>query len=423
MLLAIVVVIIPFTPVAAAQTNPALPLKSSSRWILDANDRRVKMRCVNWAGHMEANVPEGLHKQSIDDLAGWIAAAGFNCVRLTYSIDHALNPGLKVSDSFAAAAAAAGVPAQSMQSLFASAVDKNPFLADNATTTSDVFGRVIDTLWEGHGIMTILDNHVSRASWCCDLTDGNGWWDTAFGYNSWNSRFFHTGDWLAGLEAMAAWAAQGHEGVVAMSLRNEMRQFLLQDLNGGGADWYDYVGQAGRLVHQTNPDVLIIVGGVASATDLTHLRTTKMLDTSGWPGKNVWEFHAYSFTVTFPDPLDNCDVVKAEYGAFAGFVLEQGKAYTGPLILSEFGVGMTGGSSDNNGLVPQDSSYLNCLVSYMTNNDADWAVWALMGSYYVRDGQVDYDEGYGILNHDWSDWRNPAFKGMLGDMWKATQGP
>jgi len=256
----------------------------------------------------------------------------------------------------------------------------------------------------------MLDNHTSKATWCCNIDDGNGWWDEAFGYNPWNSRYFNTKNWLAGLQAMAAWS-HNHKGVVAMSLRNELRQFLLQDLNNRD-DWYRFIKQAGDLVHATHPDVLVVVGGPGSATDLTHLRT-RMLDTSGWAGKNVWEMHAYSFTVTYPDPFQNCDIVKLQYGFWNGFVLEQNKAYTGPLILSEFGVGMTGGSE--NGLVPKDSRYLSCLVSYMLNNDADWAVWAIGGSYYVRQGNVDHDETWGLLTYDWSDWRNPAFPGMLGE--------
>ncbi len=220
---------------------------------------------------------------------------------------------------------------------------------------------------------------------------------------------------------MASWA-QGHRGVVAMGLRNELRAFLLQDLNGPRDDWYKYIKQAGDLVHATHPDVLILVGGAHSSTDFTHLRTRGMLDTSGWKGKNVWEMHAYSFTVNYPDPFQNCDVVKAQYGAWAGFVLEQNRPYTGPMILGEFGAGQTGGNAEN-GLNEKDARYLNCLVSYMLNNDADWAVWVLGGSYYVREGQVDYDEGYGLLTKDWKDWRNPAFKGMLGRMWEVTQGP
>lgn len=403
---------------------PALPLHSSSRWILDANNARFKLRCTNWAGHMETHIPEGLQHASVDAIAAWIADQNFNCVRLTYSIDHALNPNLLVSDAFAAAAGASGAPAGDMAALYGRVLANNDAWMTGNTTTRDVFARVVDALY-ARGVVTILDNHVSRASWCCDLTDGNGWWDEAFGYNTWNSRFFKTQEWLAGLKAMAAWARDGRPGVVGMSLRNEIREFLLQDLNGR-ADWYKYVKMAGDLVHATHPDVLVIVGGVQSTTDLLHLRSSnrgggKMLDTSGWAGKHVWEMHAYSFTVTFPDAFHNCDIVKTQYGAFVGFVLEQNKAYTGPLILSEFGVGMQGGEFD--GLSDKDNRYLSCLVSYMENNDADWAVWAVQGSYYVRGGQVDYDESWGLMNHDWTGWRNPAFPGKLGNMWKMTQQP
>ena len=59
---------------AAAAALPALPLRSSSRWILDANNTRLKLRCVNWAGHMETHIPEGLQHHSIDTIADWIAS-------------------------------------------------------------------------------------------------------------------------------------------------------------------------------------------------------------------------------------------------------------------------------------------------------------------------------------------------------------
>lgn len=283
-----------------------------------------------------------------------------------------------------------------------------------------MFARAVDALWARHGIVTVLDNHVSRASWCCDLTDGNGWWDAAFGYNAWNSRFFGARDWLAGLAAMARWARE-HDGVVALALRNEPREFLLQGLDGR-AGWYRYMRAGGEAVHAAHPDVLVLVAGAQSATDLLHVRDPgRMLDTTGWRDKLVWELHAYSFTVTFPDPFQRCEHVKTQYGLFAGFVLEQGKAYTAPLMLSEFGVGMQGGGPD--GLHEKDDRYLRCLVSYMQENDAEWAVWAVQGSYYVRDKVVDSDESWGLLNHDWSGWRNPAFPAMLGAMWNVTQHP
>ncbi|KAI0128810.1 glycoside hydrolase family 5 protein [Xylariales sp. AK1849] len=395
-----------------------LPLKSESRWILDDTGERVKLRCINWAGHAETNTPEGLNKQPIDYITSFIKDQGYNCVRLTYSIDHALNPDAKVEDSFTAAAGASGLPVETLSDMYSQVVEKNPF-TQNATT-QDVFSAVIKSLWDRQ-IMTILDNHVSKASWCCNITDGNGWWDQAAGYIGVNSRFFNTDNWLDGLSAMATWA-ESQPGVAAMSLRNELRPFpILQDTNiPPHADWYNFVSQGAQRVHEANPDVLVIVGGTQSATDLSFIRTDN-LDFSAWAGKHVWEMHAYSFTLTFPNPLESCDVVQAEYGLFDGFLLEQGEAYTAPLLISEFGVGMTGGPND--GLSDEDNSYFDCIKSWMTGNDADWSLWALQGSYYIRDGVADYDEGWGLMDKDWVGLRNDQFPAMMADLFKVTQGP
>ncbi|KAK7750982.1 hypothetical protein SLS62_007115 [Diatrype stigma] len=156
---------------AAAADAPSLPLSTSGRWILDAGGARVKLRCINWAGHMEAHIPEGLHKQPVETIAGAIADQGFNCVRLTYSIDHALAPDLKVGDAFAAVADAAGISKDDADGLYGNVTEKNAFVAEGGdggggATTSDVYAAVIKALWD-RGVMTILDNHVSKASWCC----------------------------------------------------------------------------------------------------------------------------------------------------------------------------------------------------------------------------------------------------------------
>lgn len=394
--------------------KPSTPLHSSSRWILDAHGARVKLRCINWAGHMEANIPEGLHKQSIPYLADWIASAGFNCVRLTYSTDMALAPHLRVRDSFRAAAAETKVPENAMLALYDAAVAANPFLA--SATVADVFARVIDELWL-RGVMTVLDNHVSKASWCCNLDDGNGWWSDAPIYLAANSRYFDSAKWMDGLKAMAAWS-RNRPGVVGMSLRNELRATWTQILFASGT-WYSKMTAAARAVHETNPDLLVVVGGLNGGTDLSPLRTRNM-DTASFRDKLVWETHDYSFTVTTPE-TGNCDVTKTNYGLFFGFVLGQGKSYTGPLWLSEFGVNMQGGP--NSGLSDADFTYLTCLVSYMESNDADWSLWAIQGSYYVRDGVLDQEETWGALDRDWKDWRNKNFKGLLGKMWTMTQRP
>lgn len=367
---------------------------------------------------METHLPEGLHAQSIATIAQFIADAGFNCVRLTYSTDWALNPDESVSTAFANAAVLAGVPQYigNMTAYYDSAISHNPSLA--TSSVRDVFGLVVDELWS-RGVMTVLDNHVSRAQWCCNLTDGNGWFDTAFGYVADNSRFFNTSLWLDGLQAVAAWAPS-HPGVIGMSLRNEIRQSWLQGSNGPYDDWYTFITQAAELVHSTNPDLLVIVGGGLSSTDLTMVRD-RPLDFSAWQGKHVWEMHAYSFTVTFRLDFGSCDVEQSTYGLFDGFVLSQGKQYTAPLFLSEFGVAMTGG--ENAGLSDDDYDYLTCLVEYMTGNDAEWALWAIQGSYYIRNGVIGYNEPWGVLDFEWKNWRNPTFPNLLGGMWNITQEP
>ena len=141
-----------------------LPLHTQSRWIMDNSGARVKMRCINWAGHGEANVPEGLHKASVASIADFVRDQGFNCVRLTYSIDHALDPHVAVADSFKGAAAYSGLAVETLDGLYAQVAQRNPDLAQGSR--QDVFAAVIKALWE-RGVMTLLDNHVSKASWCC----------------------------------------------------------------------------------------------------------------------------------------------------------------------------------------------------------------------------------------------------------------
>ncbi|KAH7040996.1 glycoside hydrolase family 5 protein [Microdochium trichocladiopsis] len=394
-----------------------LPLSTSSRWILDAEGHRVKLRCINWAAHMETNTPEGLHKQSIGFIADFVQSQGFNCVRMTYSIDHALSPNIKVSDSFRAAAGAAGVSVDQTMGLFDRVAQANPTLVD--ATTRDVFEAAIGALWE-RGIMTILDNHVSRASWCCNIDDGNGWWDEGFGYNSGNSRYFKTKEWLDGLEAMAKWSAS-QPGVVGMGIRNEIREWLLQGWTNGRSDWYNFATQAALRIHGSNPDALILIGGTQSSTDLVHIKKSN-LDFSAWKNKHVWEWHAYSFTVTFSVNFDDCNFLQNQYGFFDGFVLEQGKPYTAPLILSEFGFGMTGGSRAD-GLSDKDGRYFDCLKQYALSNDMEWAIWALQGTYYIREGIIEYDDSWGYMNADWTGARNPKIGELLGPMFAVTQGP
>ncbi|KAF2471149.1 glycoside hydrolase [Lindgomyces ingoldianus] len=407
-----------FITVTTAQFQP---LHTSSRWILDSSNKRFKLRCINWAGHMEAHIPEGLQHASIDAIAALISSSGFNCVRLTFSIDMALSQHTRVSDSFGTLAARTGADSAAVDALWQRVKANNPWIADGggSVTVGDTFGRVVDTLG-AKNVRVILDNHVSRASWCCNLTDGNGWWDTAQGYNDANSRFFNTANWLKGLEAMAQFSVN-HPVVAGIGLRNELRPIpVLQDSNNHN-DWYNLMAQGAASVHNANKDLLIMMGGTMSATDSSFLRT-RPLDRSSFGDKVVWEWHTYTFSPAWIISFKNCALWKTAVGGFTGFLLSQNQAYTGPLWLSEFGFAMTGGTAERSGLSEEDYKYAKCLIEYVTGNDGDWALWAIQGNYYVRNGVVDSDEPWGLVNSDWTAWRNPAVKQLLGKMWDVTQG-
>jgi hypothetical protein len=69
---------------ADSPSLPALPLWTSSRWVVGADGRRVKLACANWASHLEPAAAEGLARRGVGDIAARVVAMGFNCVRLTW---------------------------------------------------------------------------------------------------------------------------------------------------------------------------------------------------------------------------------------------------------------------------------------------------------------------------------------------------
>ncbi|PVI03898.1 glycoside hydrolase family 5 protein [Periconia macrospinosa] len=393
------------------------PLHTSSRWIVDKNNKRFKLRCINWAGHMEASIPEGFQHQPLESITKIVADSGFNCVRLTFSIEMALDQGKKVSDVFGGLAARTGADAGAVSGLWDTIKSKNPWLAD--ITVGEAYGKVIDSLG-ARNVRVMLDNHVSNPSWCCNLEDGNGWWDegSSVGVIQNNSRYFNETAWTLGLAAMARLAAN-HPAVAGIGLRNEIREVpVLQSRD----TWYDHVARGAKAVHDANGDLLIAVGGTLSSTDASFLRT-RPFDRSPYGDKVVWEFHHYTFTPSWIASFKNCNIWKSvSVGGTVGFLIQQGRDYTGPLWLSEFGFGQRGsGPMDVSG--QEDYDYITCLVDYIKGNDVDWAIWALQGNYYVRDKNVNQDEPWGILNGEWSEWRNPKVKDILADVFKVTQGP
>lgn len=73
-----------------------------------------------------------------------------------------------------------------------------------------------------------------------------------------------------------------------------------------------------------------------------------------------------------------------------------------PLFLSEFGI-------DQRGINEADNRYLTCLLAAIVENDIDWALWAFQGSYMLREGGVNTEEAYGIMDFDWVRPKTPSF--------------
>ncbi|KAK2973770.1 hypothetical protein RJ640_018978 [Escallonia rubra] len=376
-----------------ATLSHSLPLSTNSRWIVEepAGDR-VKFACVNWAAHLKPMLAEGLDKQPLSAIARHVALMGFNCVRLTWAtFMFTRYSNLTVAQSF---------HNLGLKKAMAGLEKYNPDLLD--LTVIDAQKAVIEELG-AHGVMVVLDNQMTTPMWCCSDDDGNGF----FG-----DKYFNPKEWLRGL-AIVAKRYKDTSMVVAMSLRNELRGPRQNE-----TEWYRYVRKGALTIHHANPNLLVLVSGLAYDTDFTFLKTKPLglkLDK-----KLVYEAHRYSFTDSQSDLWLNqsvnqvCDMVITEVKNKTGFLATGSNP--APLFVSEFGVNQMGVNQ-------ADNLFLGCFLAYLAELDLDWALWALQGSYYLRQGSLDTEETYGMLTANWTQLRSPQFHQKLQLIQQKIQDP
>lgn len=186
----IVVEALPSTVIKRADT--LLPLSTKGRDILDRNGDVFHYVATNWPGHQEAMIPEGLQHASIKDIVSWLPKFGLNSVRLCFAIE-------MVDDIYS------NSPNQTLEKTVINALgEKNgtAVLGDilkhnpqfnRSTTRLEVWDAVAKEL-ANQNVILHLDNHVSKAFWCCAENDGNGW----FG-----EQYFDVEKWKRGLAYMA----------------------------------------------------------------------------------------------------------------------------------------------------------------------------------------------------------------------------
>ncbi|XP_059633648.1 glycosyl hydrolase 5 family protein-like [Cornus florida] len=368
----------------------AQPLHTNSRWIVDGNEKRVKLACVNWVSHLDPMVAEGLSKQPVDAISKKIVSMGFNCVRLTWPLF------LVTNDSLAFLTVRQSFQNLGLIESIGGFQTNNPDFIDLPLIRA--YQAVVSSLGDNN-VMVILDNHISKPGWCCSNFDGNGF----FG-----DQYFDPDLWVKGLTRMAT-MFNGTPNVIGMSLRNELRG-PRQNAN----DWYRYMQKGAEAVHTANPGVLVIVSGLSYDKDLSFLHKQPMNLT--FTKKLVFEVHWYGFSDgeawKSGNPNQVCGVVVNNTMARAGFLLNQGY----PLFVGEWGVNQRGTNVN-------DNRYLDCFLGVAAELDWDWALWTVVGSYYLREGVIGLDETYGLLDWHWAGSRNSTFLPRISAIQSPFQGP
>jgi endoglucanase len=384
-----------------ARPLPALPLHTSGRWIEDANNKRFKLASVNWYGADEADyVVAGLDRRPLGALAKLIADDGFNSVRLPWS-----NEMVETNPIIDSARLAANPDLQGLRAL-------------------DVLDAVIAALAH-EGLVVILDNHVSTAIWCCSNTDGNMLW-----YNS----TYPESSWLADWQTMAM-RYLNQPAVVAADLRNELRGPVTWGTNDATTDWRLAAQNGGEAVLAVNPNLLIVVEGLSYSLDFSKITKTFTAAPNddvqtffSVANRLVWSPHDYGFDHTGIVSYDGAQpALKTQLGNKWGYLLVQGKPYTAPVWVGEFGTCNT----SPNCVDYTDSSQLGFWFAgirrYLAEADIDWSYWPWNGT--AANGgpasgrTVDTVETYGILDPTWTSPSLPSLLSGLQAIQAATQGP
>ncbi|KAK4034256.1 glycoside hydrolase superfamily [Parachaetomium inaequale] len=380
---------------------PNGPFVTWGRWIHDASGKNLTYAGTNWPGHADVMIPEGLQYQSIETIVQKVKSLGMNAIRLTFAIQ-------MVDEIYANGGNDITIQKAFVQALgqtngtrvLNQVLAKNP-LFNASTTRLQVFDAVAEELHRQQ-IYLHLDNHISKGMWCCSSTDGNSWW---------GDTYFSTANWVRGLSYMAnhgkSWPA-----LTSLGLRNEPREPTnnpaLSRSSYNWQAWYTFMRQGAAAVHAANPAPLIFLSGLNFDTYLTPVVQGTALtpgtgrfsvtDFEGYADKLVLELHNYE------NGIGSCDTLKGNLDRNGFQALQQGSSgvvNVFPVMMTEFGFAMD--SSTWRGV------YASCLAEYLPALKAGWTIWVLAGSYYVRSGIQDYDEDWGLLNHDWSAWRSQGY--------------
>ncbi|KAF6818773.1 endo-beta-1 [Colletotrichum sojae] len=413
----LVAVLSPASASESAADGQRLPLLLSviDQNIVDSKNATVALIGVNWAGHERTMLPEGLQHQPIAAIVSKVAEVGFNSVRLTFAtemVDDVVDRGGDVTLKTTLERA---LGAENGTKVLQQIVKNNPSFNEN-TKRLEVWDAVAAELAR-QNVFLHLDNHLSKAGWCCPIDDGNGW----FG-----DTFFNTSNWVRSLSFMAEHGKANWKSFSSIGLRNEIREpaalpFAQTLEPRNWTTWKTRMVQAANAVHAANPEVLVFFGGRLLDYDISAPAQGSAVGEPGFnfslaelPFRNkfVFEQHQYN-QIEIVRPGDDCASYVSFLDGLEGNLTVRSAAGSNraPLVMSEWGHDQR----DEKGVFKQ--SFRRCLVDYMVDRKIGWMVWVLGGSYYTREGVADYDEPFGLLDHTWSSFRGTdSIKQMQADM-------
>lgn len=341
------------------------PLHTEGTRIVDATGHAVRMTSVNWYGFDEKEyVAGGLDHAPLEEIVERIREIGVNSVRLPWA-----NETLERNPLPPAYAVAA-----------------NPAL--KGKHAMEVMDAVIAALARAH-LMVILDNHVSRADWCCSETDGNGLW--------YNTEYPQT-KWLADWGKMTR-RYRDQPWVVGADLRNELRSGAAWGGTDAKLDWHAAAERGGAAVLAANPRLLVMVEGPHYSTDFTGV--DKLPVRLPVEHRLVYSPHAYSDA---GHRFGSYEEMKQAYGARADFLLETGV----PVWVGEFGTCQTLTCGAN-------AEWFRWFVRLLEEDPRlSWSYWPLNGTQSSGAGRkYNAVETYGLLTRDYRGIAAPEIVEML----------
>ena len=363
------------SPLRSTSFHIALPLHTEGRFILDSNGRRLKLAGVNWYGAEEKDhVVGGLDLADLRFIAHWIKVEGFNSVRLPWSNE------LYESDPLVAD----------------SAVSANPSL--KGKHAMQVLDAVIDAL-AAEGLVVVIDNHTSTADWCCFRGDGNElWYRDSYPESAWIS------DWQGIVRRYLHQPA-----VVAVDLRNEVRDGATWGGSDPQLDWHAAAERAANAVLSVNSNMLIVVEGVKSATDLRGVASLPVRIKVGH--RLVNSPHHYS---SDHGGLASYQQLEAQLDGAWGYLSAPGKSYTAPLWLGEFGTCHLNSRCVDDTEFGSQGFWFSNLLHYLQQYDVDWCYWPLNGTQSRGTTRLfAAEETFGVMN---ASWKGPALPSLLGSI-------